>query len=186
MLHRIAQLSAVLVTTVAISAGLVAPPASGSLPKLNSEAENSSAACFVETNRLASSVTESRSLKSSVVTSGKVQNAAGRSPVSGARVLMLAWPGRDLNSLADGESFSLTPVGRAITKPDGSYVMRVDPKINLSRFTSDNGTVDVSIWVGESRGAAAHHRASLSLDKFKGNRALSAHETPFQGNLTSR
>ncbi|WP_035274573.1 hypothetical protein, partial [Actinoalloteichus caeruleus] len=72
-------------------------------------------------------------------------------------VRLLAWPaGRELASLEDGETFTLTPIARTSTDSDGHYELRVDPSVDLGRFESEDGLVEVSLDVQAPEGQASY------------------------------
>lgn len=100
-------------------------------------------------------VTDAQELDTPVITTGTVRQEGARASATGAPVRMLAWPRlEDLKGVKEGESFVLKPIGRTITGPDGSFVLRVDPSIALDEFTSENGNIDVSILVDSTDGKA--------------------------------
>ncbi|WP_422646886.1 hypothetical protein [Actinoalloteichus caeruleus] len=92
-----------------------------------------------------------------VLMSGRVVKEGGEMPSGGVVVRLLAWPaGRELASLEDGDTFTLTPIARTSTDSDGHYELRVDPSVDLGRFESEDGLVEVSLDVQAPEGQASY------------------------------
>jgi hypothetical protein len=72
-----------------------------------------------------------------------------------------------LGRLAPGEAVKTAPVAKALTGLDGSFALRVDPKVAIQQFTEDNGTVNFSL-VGEGAGSKAVFDFPRRLDGLLG------------------
>ncbi|MGH3517766.1 MAG: hypothetical protein ACRDQ7_10200 [Haloechinothrix sp.] len=120
-----------------------------------------------------SRVTDAQTLSTPVVTSGKVYRA-GKRPVAGAPVRLMAWPKLEmLDTLKDSDEIKLKAIGRTRTAKDGSYVMRADPMVNLDEFTSENGSIDVTLYADTADGGSAYPATVLRAD-VSGERVASA------------
>ncbi|WP_007025181.1 hypothetical protein [Saccharomonospora iraqiensis] len=132
------------------------------------------AACSEEPSPESAALTDARDLNTPVVTAGTVTRSDGDTPAADATVEVLAYPDSEkMAALEEGDTFDLTPVGRTTTDADGTYEMRVDPDIDLSRFARDGRTMDVSLRATTADGTAVEE-ASLSPDEATGGAGAEA------------
>ncbi len=98
-----------------------------------------------------------------VAASGRLLTQEGK-PAHGIALRLEAWPSSDtLQRLKPGESVQTVPVGKVVTKRDGTFSLRVANVAALSRMKNRSGVVDLSI-VGEGEGAQYNFSFPLEAD----------------------
>ncbi|MGW5458517.1 DNRLRE domain-containing protein [Streptomyces sp. NPDC003996] len=87
-------------------------------------------------------LTDSSHLTTPIVSSGKVTDSAG-TPVSGADVVLYAWPDNDTEAtMQEGDSFKLQPVAKAVSDSTGAYALRIANLSSLQPDTDSQGLVN--------------------------------------------
>lgn len=117
-----------------------------------------------------SALADSRSLEGDVVVSGKVLQKGRQKPAAGAIVHLQAWPSAEmLAALEEGESFELTPLAKTVTRPDGSFKLIVDPKVNMDRLRSANGNIDVDVVAMTKTGIVTNSFSIVQVEEAREN-----------------
>lgn len=139
-------------------------------------------------------VADSADLSTEVVASGRALDPHGRPLAVGSQVELYAWPATEvLAAVKIGESITLTPVGKAQTRANGTFELRLDDGVDLGRFANSIGTVDLEVqaWGPDSLSITHFSRAlpgSRALDgalpaqaRANGARSLALEESPSHG-----
>jgi hypothetical protein len=95
-------------------------------------------------------VPDSRSSKAPVILTGKLTTSAGK-PMAGAALLLEAWPSpQQMDDLPVGGTVDTVPIARAVTRRDGTYVLRAKRTAELDRRL-DHGRLDVAFEIVHGR-----------------------------------
>lgn len=135
---------------IGLAAALLTVPSASAADSTLTTAEDR--ACTAQRSGQMSGLAKSSTLDGPPVTAGAV-HAPGGAAVSGARVRLMAWPrAEELAKAEDGDKIVQRAIGWATTGADGTYELRVDPNVDLDPFTSDNGTIDITLIADSARG----------------------------------
>lgn len=139
-------------------------------------------------------IADSADLSTEVVASGRALDPQGRPLAAGSQVELYAWPATEvLAAVKIGESITLTPVGKAQTRANGSFELRLDDGVDLGRFANSIGTIDLEVqaWGPDSLsvvhfsralpGASALNGALPDQAQANGARSLALEESPSRG-----
>lgn len=93
-----------------------------------------------------SAVPASDGLSTPVVATGKIVNDEG-APVQGVPVALSVWPSAEvIESMVEGDSFTMQPLARATTTSTGAYTLRVPSNVSVNSFVSPStGFADFEI-----------------------------------------
>jgi hypothetical protein len=70
----------------------------------------------------------------------------GGEPASHATLYLAAWPSVEtLAPMREGDGLELKPIAKTRAAADGTYALRIDPKLSLDDLWSGSGTMDVDI-----------------------------------------
>lgn len=152
------RVRAALVTgTTAVLAITLLPGSAVAAATVGTATQQTTSAVCEEDPQPTMTVANSRELDTPVVTSGTLLRAGQTGPVTDAPVRLMAWPKLEvLQQLTDGDRFLIKPIGRATTDTLGRFTMRIDPSIDLTEFTSENGNIDVSLEANTVTGAVTY------------------------------
>jgi hypothetical protein len=132
-----AAASAVLVGATAF-AGATAEAAEHAAPRPNASMR-AALAMFPEYR----AVPDSRGSKAPVILRGRITGKGGK-PLSGAAILLGAWPkNSEVSNLPAGGTLDIMPVGRTVSGKDGTFVLRVKRTAAVNKRV-ENGYLDVS------------------------------------------
>jgi hypothetical protein len=90
-------------------------------------------------------IAESDQLTGPILAHGLLMDTRGR-PASG-QVTVIAWPRQEvMDALRVGDAVKTAPVGKASVAADGRFALRVDPKLPLNEYMSQDGSVSFDLW----------------------------------------
>ncbi len=86
---------------------------------------------------------------------GQILDEAGRP--SPGRAVAVAWPtAATMAVLADGDPVYTLPVAQALAGPDGTFALRVDPRLDLAEYTEPDGTINLDLRVQGDAGTGLY------------------------------
>ena len=98
----------------------------------------------------------SSELSTPTVASGDLA-AAGRPAEAGLPVVLYGWPSAAvLESMEEGDTIKLTPVGKALTDDSGHFDLRIEDPAETARLAGPDGLVNLEVQAFSPEGVASH------------------------------
>lgn len=95
---------------------------------------------------------DSRELDGAPLVAGHVVSESGAAADAGTTVYVQLWPSPDkLAAIETGETFDLEPIAKAETAADGTFEVRIDPRVPVRSLMGDSEFVDADLVVGTGK-----------------------------------